>query len=321
MPDIKIFVSQRIDRRSVLIENPLYVPVRCGAVFDQKNLMNVAGDDTGDNISEKRLSFCEFTVQYWAWKNVEADYYGLCHYRRFLSFSETSYPVEDHGMVEEPWFTPEAIRKYNLDNPKKMQELIPQYDVIISEPANVKKMITPKGYQKTIWDVWTANVGLLLEEDSLELMLALISRLSPEYCRAAEEYLTGTKHRGYNCYVLRKELFERLCWFQYPILFEMEKYQKEHGHLSRVPGYIGEILYGIFMYQVIELEQWRVRELQLVRFRDAAPIQNSLDLAWRNTKHGMERILRTVVDPILPKGSLRRERCKRICYQLLSRKK
>ena len=36
-PDVKIFVSRRIDIDSVLVDNPLYVPVRCGAVFDKEN--------------------------------------------------------------------------------------------------------------------------------------------------------------------------------------------------------------------------------------------------------------------------------------------
>lgn len=84
MDDIKIFVSRRIDTNSTLINNPLYFPVRCGAVFDNSGSPAYAGDNTGDNISDRRNSFCEFTVQYWAWKNVKADYYGLCHYRRYL---------------------------------------------------------------------------------------------------------------------------------------------------------------------------------------------------------------------------------------------
>lgn len=74
-PDIKIFVSHRIDLDSETIDNPLYVPVRCGAVYDEQEDVRMLGDDTGENISERRMSFCELTVQYWAWKNVKVDYY------------------------------------------------------------------------------------------------------------------------------------------------------------------------------------------------------------------------------------------------------
>lgn len=320
MPDIKIFVSHRIDMCSETIDNPLYVPVRCGAIFDKRPCPRIVGDNTGENISDKRLSFCEFTVQYWAWKNVKADYYGLCHYRRYLSFTNTRYPTRDHGMVEERWLNQDSARKYGQDNLGGMEELISRYDVITSEPAEVKQLVTPKGFQRTVLELWEANIGLLLEKGSISQMLELIDRLTPEYRRAAEEYLAGTKHRGYNCYILREELFERLCQFQFPILFEIERYQKEHGCLSRVPGYVGEILYGIFMYQVIKLEKWRVKELQLVLFDDTVPIKNCWDLAWRNIKRGVDRTLRAIIDPIMPKGSRQREFLKNIYYTLIRAK-
>ncbi len=89
--NIKIFVSHRIDQLSQKIEsNPLFVNVRCGAVFDKRPhevIGKLLGDDSGDNISAKRNEFNELTVQYWAWKNQKADYFGLCHYRRYLSFT------------------------------------------------------------------------------------------------------------------------------------------------------------------------------------------------------------------------------------------
>ena len=91
MSNIRIFVSHRIDIDSETVDTPVYFPVRCGAVYDEEGNSEIQGDDTGDNISKLRMSFCEFTVQYWAWKNVDADYYGLCHYRRYLSFSDKRY--------------------------------------------------------------------------------------------------------------------------------------------------------------------------------------------------------------------------------------
>ena len=81
-PDIKICVSCRIDLDSETVRNPLYLPVRCGAACDPRRDTGIQGDDTGENISDRRMTFNEFTVQYWAWKNLTADYYGLCHYRR-----------------------------------------------------------------------------------------------------------------------------------------------------------------------------------------------------------------------------------------------
>ena len=63
-PDIKIFVSHRIDMEAETIDNPLYVNVRCGAVFDKRENVDMLGDNTGENISEKRNMYNELTVQY-----------------------------------------------------------------------------------------------------------------------------------------------------------------------------------------------------------------------------------------------------------------
>lgn len=44
-------------------------------------------EDEGQNISNKNSLYCELTAMYWIWKNVKADYYGLFHYRRYLTFA------------------------------------------------------------------------------------------------------------------------------------------------------------------------------------------------------------------------------------------
>ena len=50
--DIKIYVSERIDQKAELIDNQLFVPIRCGAVFDKRSDENMLGDYTWDNITD-----------------------------------------------------------------------------------------------------------------------------------------------------------------------------------------------------------------------------------------------------------------------------
>lgn len=321
MSSIKIFVSHRIDIDSELVSNPLYVPVRCGAVFDTENLMSIQGDNTGDNISGKRLSFCEFTVQYWAWKNVKADYYGLCHYRRYLSFSERKFKTNEFNMVQGVALTPASKKRYGLLNAPEMEQMISKYDIIVSEYANVRKIPTPKGKRDSVSQMWNAYVGEFFEQSSLDLMFQLIDRMAPQYSDSAREYFAGNLHRGYNCYVLKKELFDRLCEFQFPIMFEVERRLDTTGYtqtMLRTPAFIGEMLYGIFIYHVTTYEQWKMKELQLVFFNNNKRLCGTVDLIKRCVWCTIDQGLRTIIDPIMPVGSKCRERLKKVFYFLVN---
>ena len=313
MGGIKIFVSHRIDLNSELIPNRLYVPVRCGAVFDEENPRGLPGDDTGDNISEKRMTFCEFTVQYWAWKNMEADYYGLCHYRRYLLFTDRRFRTNVHNMVQLRGFLPHDMWRYGLMDADRMERIITQYDIVTSEPAPVCRIPTSEGPQKTVRQMWEAHDGIFFEKSSIQLMFDLIDELTPEYSRSSREYFEGEYHRGYNCYVMRKELFDRLCRFQFPIMFELERRLDMSGYdagMKRTPGYIGEMLYGVFLHHVITREHWRVKEVQLLFFDNAERPTTTVGWLRRYFRYGGDRLLRALIDPVFPVGSAGREKIK-----------
>ena len=108
--NIQIFVSSRIDVNSIRISNKIYVPGLCGAIYNNGDLREIERDDIGDNISSKRNSYCEFTVQYWAWKNEVADYYGLCHYRRYLTFSDKRFPTNLLNVIAESFLIRNLLR-------------------------------------------------------------------------------------------------------------------------------------------------------------------------------------------------------------------
>jgi len=324
MSDIKIFVSHRIDIDSELVDNPLYVPVRCGAVFDEENPMGIAGDHTGDNISRRRMSFCEFTVQYWAWKNVEADYYGLCHYRRYLSFSQKQFRTDEYNMVYNAVLLPGCKQNYGLLDAAAMRKKIEEYDMVVSECAPVKNIPGNLGRQSTVREWWDAHDGEFFEKAYIDYMFQRIDQLTPEYSRSAREYFAGNLHRGFNCYVMKRELFDRLCRFQFPIMFEIERQMDTTGYtqtMLRTPAFIGEMLYGIFVYHVTTYEQWKVKELQLVFFSSTERIKSKGDLFRRQLWYYADRLLRKVTDPIFPKGSEQRENLKKLLFRLTGAKR
>lgn len=319
MSDIKIFVSHRIDINSELIDNPLYVPVRCGAVFDKKNPMGILGDDTGDNISEKRMSFCEFTVQYWAWKNVEADYYGLCHYRRYLSFSDKRFRTDEYNMIHSAQLTPAQKKRIGILGERKMRDLIEQYDIVTSEYATARKIPLPGKRAETVRELWDAHDGIFFEKYVIDEMFSIIADMFPEYSESAREYFTGKLHRGFNCYVMKKELFYRMCEFQFPIMEVISRRIDTTNYtqtMQRTPAFIGEMLYGIFIYHVSTREKAKAKELQLAFFASTDRIKGKFDLFSRYLRYGVDKVVRAVVDPILPKGSARREKVKDVYYKI-----
>ena len=85
MSRIQILVASNKD--VYVPDNGLLRLVQAGSASAEQRIENMLHDDEGESISEKNKTFCELTVQYWAWKNLEADYYGFFHYRRYMDFS------------------------------------------------------------------------------------------------------------------------------------------------------------------------------------------------------------------------------------------
>ena len=319
---IKIFISERIDVQSNQVDNPIYVPVRCGAIFDELNPLCLLGDDSKQNISSRRNSFCEFTVQYWAWKNEDADYYGLCHYRRYLTFSSKRFHANNQQQIMAGLLDDYSIKKYDLLNEDKMRSEILSCDGVVNEAADVNKIPTPLGYQKTVYNHWAAHDGVFIDKRVLPLLMKTIQRKFPQYYAAADEYMQSKWHRGYNCYVLRKPLFDAMCEFQFSVLFDLEQQLANNGlakHYERTLGYMGEIMYGMFIHYLQKQGKYKIIEKQLVYFEQTV-IPNS---GWQRL---CDRILfwdkfrfENVGYKILPKGSRRRNFIKKIYFSLVKR--
>lgn len=323
LPDIAIMVSHRIDVNSILVDNTLYYPMRCGAIFDKNPIPNIPGDDTGENISAKRESYCELTVQYWAWKNLQADYYGLCHYRRYLSFSDRHYHTNDHGLVPRPLLNEREMSRFGLREPEHMAEEIAQYDAIIPQAAEVKKMPLPHGESRTVRDLWEQYDGIFFDKSVIDQMLEHIYSLTPQYAQSAEEYLSRSMNRGYNCYIMHRSLFEQLCSFQFSIMDALEDKIKRHYDRSdykRTIAYIGEILFGIFTYHIIKAGRWNVCEKQLVYFDSTERICGKFQIVYHILRFGLDQIVQTVAKPFFPLGSRRRELGKQFYFKLTHNK-
>lgn len=281
-PDIKIFVSHRIDTESEQIDNPLYIPVRCGAIYDEKANSSILGDDTGDNISEKRMSYCELTVQYWAWKNVKADYYGLCHYRRYIGFSDKRYSTgkseKDNGCVCEKYLYDESIPEKHSLFEEKMASEIKNYDMIIVEPIRLTDSRSNYAAMKASPDYHNMQ--------DVDFCISTIKKKYPEMSKAVDKYMFRSKKSWlYNCWIMNKELFTQYSEWLFDILSEVEenvdsKYYSQQ--MLRTPGTLGERLFGIFVTYIKMQNKYRIAEKQLVFFDKVKKEPEILPFAKKN---------------------------------------
>ena len=102
--------------------------------------------------------------------------------------------------------------------------------------------------------------GILIEKKALDILIELIQTLRPEYMQSAREYFDGWKFRSSNCYILRRDLFYKLCDFQFAILFELEKrldikignYPLTVGKLNAILYFKGGKIYGTIYYNTLQ---------------------------------------------------------------------
>ena len=84
MKNVKMLVATH--KKYQMPKDKLYLPVHVGA--EGKTDLGYQKDNVGETISNKNPYFCELTALYWAWKNLNEDYIGLCHYRRYFTLSK-----------------------------------------------------------------------------------------------------------------------------------------------------------------------------------------------------------------------------------------
>lgn len=275
----KIHIAVACHKPSCLPNNALLVPVQVNSLH-ARNRMNMAHDDEGDNISEKNPEYCELTAQYWEWKNVDADYYGLCHYRRFLCFKvPEDARFNEREQIEAERLDTFNIARFGLEDDALMRKQIEANDVVTGMNQKIAHLSTPRGNQTTAYKHWTAHDRDLIMEKDLEKMLDILDSVSPELGRDTREYLNGSVFSGFNCFVMKKELFDALCHIEFAVLAQLEQCVDTSNYgtqLSRIYGFMGEIISSGYIYH-LEKRGFRVKHIPLVYFHNTDLEEQSIN--------------------------------------------
>lgn len=189
-------------------EDSIYIPLQVGRVLHDD--FGYQGDDTGDNISAKNPYYSELTGLYWIWKNVnDADYLGLCHYRRYF--------LNGNGalMTEEDYL-----------------HIFSQYDVILSSP------------QSGSYDYRTVY-GRSHDVHNLDMTGQVIRELYPDYYDTFQRVIADTSCYTGNLFAAPKALFYAYCEWLFSVFSVLETRIDVSGYddyHKRVFGFLSEQL-------------------------------------------------------------------------------
>lgn len=206
-------------------EDSMYVPLHVGRA-NAKDL-GFLGDNTNDSISSLNPYFCELTGMYWLWKNYhDADYIGICHYRRYL--------INEHGSIfTEP----------------ELQKLLQDYDIITTKLLSLTcSYYHGFGENHHIKDLITT--GEVLREKY------------PQYADIFESLVHGPHTYFGNIFITSKENYDTYCTWLFDILFEVQKrtdFTGYNDYHKRLFGFLSEFLQTVW----IRFHQLKVYECKV----------------------------------------------------------
>ena len=206
MDKVKILVAQH--KEYDCPSNDVYMPVHVGKKISTINL-GIQGDDKGDNISELNPFFCELTAQYWGWKNLDCEYIGLCHYRRYFE---------------------KEITLKNIDS------LMSDCDVILSRRIYIRPSIL------------NFLSSALIPEDIAMFNYYMEKRFSEHLDIYLKYYNSVNILHPANMFICKKETFDKFAEWQFEILFDLYKLipYSNHTRERRLMGYFAETLWGFY---------------------------------------------------------------------------
>ena len=211
----------------------LYLPLQVGA--QGKESFGFKTDNTGENISERNPYFCELTGLYWAWKNLNCDYLGLVHYRRYFAGKE-KFPVNN--------------KIKSILSETELEKLLRKTDIVLPKKRNY--------YIENLYSHYAHTMYV----EPLDITGQIISEKYPEYVAEFAKLKKRKTAHMFNLFIMKKEILDAYCKWLFGILFELEKRvdaTKYDSFHARFYGRISELLLDVWIntndldYQEVKL--------------------------------------------------------------------
>lgn len=259
--NIKILVATH--RKYWMPQNDMYLPLQVGHAVAMETL-GFQNDDTGENISCKNANYCELTGIYWAWKNLDAEYIGLVHYRRYISNSRLLLATRIRRDKRKAILTSE-----------KAEKIFETVDVIVPSKR--------KYYIETLY----SHYDHTHDGRHLDIVSNIIQQKCPEYLPEFYRMLKRKSAHMFNMFIMKKDLYQAYCSWLFPILEELEQKidtSQMTAYEARYMGRISELLFDVWLRknQVLYKEMpW----VQLGKENWPRKIRSFLAAKYKNKKY------------------------------------
>lgn len=279
---IKIYIAYH--KKSYLVNNNIFCPIQVGK-DNAKEDLSIQSDNLGLNISSKNSIYSELTGLYWAWKNdLNSEYIGLCHYRRFFTFDESiinNYKNKIKKIVFKFINSKLDIAiwtKKIIKNESELSVLINSFSNELKNEIEENRVdifaLKPTFFvNKKIKDLFYEPAGKF----PIDLLLEIVKNKYPQYFESLQNTINGSEIYYANMTIMKRQNFEEYCNFIFNVLLEHEKLSIEHGWCNdvlkekcyfRLSGYLGELLTSSYISYKINRNRDKVKLLTMVSYED-----------------------------------------------------
>nr|WP_279324814.1 DUF4422 domain-containing protein [Bifidobacterium primatium] len=176
-------------------------------------------DDTGDNISERNPSYCEISVLYWIWKNIDASRVGLVQYRRYF--------------FRKPW----QCSLKAIMGLQDINAILDSHDIVVGQPIT---------YHETV----RATYERMHHIKDMDLMRAYIAEHEPDYIPAYDEAMGSRTTIYCNMLAARRDVLDAYMTWVMPLLdyaYESIDTSQYDDYNKRLVGFIAERLFNVWL--------------------------------------------------------------------------
>lgn len=241
MKNVKIIIATH--KKYQMPKDDMYMPIQVGK--EGKEDIGYTPDNTGDNISSKNAFYCELTALYWAWKNLNADYIGLSHYRRHFT-CEKKIPKKEEDKFK------------ILLNREQAEKILETTDIILPKKR--------KYYIENLYNHYEHTMHI----EPLDETRKIIEEQCSEYLTEFDRLHKRTSAHMFNMFIMKKEYLDKYCDWLFKILFELEKRidpkQYDSFH-ARYLGRISELLLDVWINtNKLEYKEVKVIDMQNINW-------------------------------------------------------